>query len=147
VHAVVLPIGDDLYALPVEWVQQVVAAPSVTALVTAPSLVIGLFNLRGEIVPLLDTAALLGMGTVGSTGPVAFAVVLHGTDGPAALAATAVPERISLDRPSSPSALPGTNGTFQVQGRIVVLLDPAVLMASERLGGDMASAPVASAVA
>jgi purine-binding chemotaxis protein CheW len=146
VHAVVLPIGDDLYAVPVEWVQQVVAAPSVTALVTAPSPVIGLFNLRGEIIPLLDTAALLGLGDLPRIGPVAFAVVLHGAGGPAALAATAVPERISLDRPASTSTLPGTNGTFHVQNRIIVLLDPAALMGSERLGsGDLGSSALTSA--
>jgi purine-binding chemotaxis protein CheW len=137
-------MGDDLYAVAVQWVQQVVAAPAVTPLVTASSLVIGLFNLRGEIVPLLDTAALLGVGHVAGIGPVAFAVVLRGTEGPAALAATAVPERISLDPPASTSALEGTDGTFQVDVRVIVLLDPAVLLRSERLGGgDLSSASVA----
>ena len=45
---------------PMDWVREVVAAPTLTRLVTAPSIVLGLFNLRGEIVALLDTAALLG---------------------------------------------------------------------------------------
>ena len=61
-QALLLPVGDDLYALPMDWVREVVAAPTVTRLVTAPSVVLGLFNLRGQIVALLDTAALLGNG-------------------------------------------------------------------------------------
>ena len=73
VQAVLLPVGDDIYALPVDWVREVVAAPPVTRLVTAPSVVLGLFNLRGEIVPLLDIAALLSIGKVRTT---AFAVVV-----------------------------------------------------------------------
>ena len=49
------PSGSD-------WVREVVASPEVALLVTAPPFVLGLFNLRGQIVPLFDTAALLGVG-------------------------------------------------------------------------------------
>ncbi len=131
-QAVLLPVGADVYAVPVEWVRQVVAAPAVMPLVTAPSVVLGLFNLRGEIVPLLDAAALLGVGDMGD---VAFAVVLISPSGPIGLAASGFPERIALDSPTAASELPGTAGTFQVDRRVVVLLDPAALLASERLGG------------
>jgi len=47
-QALLLPVGDDLYALPMAWVREVVAAPQLTRLVTAPSVVLGLFNLRGQ---------------------------------------------------------------------------------------------------
>jgi purine-binding chemotaxis protein CheW len=126
---VLLPVRADLYALPVEWVQQVVAAPSVTRLVTAPSPVIGLFNLRGEIIPLLDTAALLGIGRL--TSP-AFAVVLHSSLGPVALAATELPGNLSLDGPAAASDLPGTAGTYQAGELLLVLLDPSTLLAAGR---------------
>jgi chemotaxis signal transduction protein len=132
VQAVLLPVEDDAYALPVEWVRQVVAAPAVTPLVTAPSMVLGLFNLRGEIVPLLDTAALLGIGRVDT---IAFAVVVNTPQGPAGLATTGTPERIVLDTATVASELPGTAGVFHVGGRVVVLIDPAVLLGAERLGG------------
>jgi purine-binding chemotaxis protein CheW len=136
-QAVTLPVGSDLYAVPVDWVQQVLVAPPITALVTAPDLVIGLFNLRGEIVPLLDTAALLGIGGIDT---VAFAVVLRGANGPIGLATTGMPERVSLDGSPSHSMLAGTNGTFYVAKAVVVLLDPEVLLASVSLTG---SEPVA----
>jgi chemotaxis signal transduction protein len=127
-----LPVGGDLYALPVEWVREVVAAPVVARLVTAPSIVLGLFNLRGHIVALLDTAALMGIGTIGTT---AFAVVVNTPQGPVGLATTDVPQRGPLDLPAGESELPGTSGLYQVAGRIVVLLNPAALLTSERLGG------------
>ena len=71
--AVLVPVGDDLYAVPIGWVREVVPRPPLTELVTAPPTVLGLFNLRGEIVPLLDTAVMLALGR---GGPVSFAVVL-----------------------------------------------------------------------
>ncbi|MEV6872999.1 chemotaxis protein CheW [Amycolatopsis sp. NPDC051128] len=130
-QTVLLPVGDDLYALPVGWVGEVMVTPSVTPLVTAPALVLGLFNLRGEIVPLLDTAALLGVGRVGAA---AFTAVLRCPLGPAGLAATDFPQRAELDSPIGPSDLYGTVGMYRVDQRVVVLLDPTVLLAVERIG-------------
>jgi purine-binding chemotaxis protein CheW len=130
VHAVLLPVGADLYAVPIGWVREVVAAPLPTRLVTAPPLVRGLFNLRGQIVPLLDTAALLGLR---SAGPVEFALVLQSRHGLIGLTATAFPQRAHLGTSIGPSELPGTAGTYQVQRLVAVLLDPDVLLASERL--------------
>jgi chemotaxis signal transduction protein len=144
VQVVLLPVGKDLYGVPIHWVREVVTAPPLTPLVTGPELVLGLFNLRGEIVPLLDTAALLGVGKVGT---VSFALVVQSADGPAGLAATSFPQRALLDLPSGPSELPGTAGTYLVGRQVVVLLDPAALLGFDRLGGSepRAGAPVAGA--
>lgn len=129
---VLLPVRRDLYAVPVGWVREVVPAPVLTPLVTAPSLVLGLFNVRGEIVPLLDTAALLGLDAVGT---VAFVVVLQSRDGLAGLAATALPRRAELDRQLGPSELPGSAGSYRIDGLVAVLLDPATLLESDQLRG------------
>jgi purine-binding chemotaxis protein CheW len=137
-HAVVVPVGADLYAVPIDWVRQVLVAPSITTLATAPSRVLGLFNLRGEIVPLLDTAALLGVGVID---PVAFAVVLRSSRGPVALAATGMPERLSMDGVPAPSTLPGTTGTWHVEGRVVVSIDPSALLAAAGLVGPGPGSP------
>jgi purine-binding chemotaxis protein CheW len=131
-HTVLLPVGADVYAVPITSVREVLKAPAVTQLVTAPALVLGLINLRGEIVPLLDTAALVG---VGAAGTVAFAAVMHTPHGPAALAVTGFPQRAELGAPCGPSELPGTVGTYRLDQQVVVLLDPAVLLSPERLGG------------
>jgi purine-binding chemotaxis protein CheW len=134
VQALLLPVGDDLYALPMTWVREVVAAPRLTRLVTAPPIVLGLFNLRGHIVALLDTAALLGTGTTGAAA-LAFAVVVDGPRGPAGLATTGFPQRGVLEVPTGESELPGTNGMYQVDEQIVVLLDPVALLTPESVAG------------
>jgi purine-binding chemotaxis protein CheW len=129
---IVLPVGADLYAVPIGWVREVVAAPLTTALATAPPLVLGLINLRGEIVPLLDTAVLLGLGTIAGA---AFAAVLDTGHGPVGLATTGLPQRAVLGTPTGPSELPGTAGTYQLDRSVAVLLDPAALLSPAHLGG------------
>lgn len=143
-QVVLLPVGHDVYAVPVAWIREVVVASSLTPLVTAPPLVLGLFNLRGQIVPLLDTAALLGLI---NAEPTAFAVVLQTPLGLVGLATTAFPRRAVLSSPTGPSELPGTAGTYQLLRQVVVLLDPEVLLTSERLNGagSRASAPLSGA--
>ena len=54
VQAVLLPVGADLYAVPIGWIREVVVVSSLTPLVTAPPLVLGLLNLRGQIIPAVD---------------------------------------------------------------------------------------------
>ena len=130
-HGVLMPIHDDIYAMPIEWVREVLADPTVTRLATAPPAVLGLINLRGEIVPLLDTAALLGLGTVAAA---SFAVVVNTPLGPAALAVTSFPQRAELTDPLGRSELRGTTETYRVNERVVVVLDADVLLDPERLG-------------
>ena len=121
-----VPVAEELYALPIGWVREVVTAPTLTRLVTAPPMVLGLFNLRGEIVPLLDTAALL---RVGPSGPVAFAVVLDTHLGIVGLSADAFPTRRLLDTDPRPSGFGGGN-TYRVGQQLAVLVDVQELLDS-----------------
>ncbi len=132
VQGLLLPVGSDLYALPVDSVREVVRAPTVTKLVTAPPMILGLFNLRGQIVPLLDTAALLGLG---DAGPTKFAVVVDCAQGLAGLAVTDVPQRGALESAIAPSELPATKGLYRVGDLVASLLDPAELLTPEHLAG------------
>ncbi len=124
-EAVLLPLGAELYAVPIEWVREVVADPPIAMLATAPTPVLGLFNLRGQIVPLFDTAALLGVGAVGAF---AFAAVVQTPDGLAGLAVTGLPQRAVLETATGQSELPGTIGIHRLGRRVVVLLDLAALL-------------------
>ena len=108
------------------------AGPTVTPLVTAPPVILGLINLRGEIVPLLDTAALLGLGTISSVG---FAVVVNTPHGPAALAVTGFPQRAELTDTVGLCELRGTSETYRLNQRVVIVLDADVLLDPERLVG------------
>jgi purine-binding chemotaxis protein CheW len=131
---VLVPVDADLYAIPIGWVREVVTAPSLTRLVTSPAAVLGLFNLRGEIVPLFDTASLVGMGRAG---PAAFAVVLQTHLGVVALCATAFPTRRLLEEEPVPSELSGAD-TYRVGRRLAVLVDvQAVLDPATTARGDV----------
>src|SRR5438876_9293684 len=101
-------------------VREVVRAPRLTRLPTAPRLVLGLFNLRGEIVPLLDTPALMGLSRIAAW---PFVAVVRSCIGSAGLAATALPEPVTLSKAIAPSESPGTVGAFAVGQRLAILLD------------------------
>ena len=124
---ILVPVGDDLYGVPIGWVREVLAAPPLTTLVTAPPTVLGLFNLRGEIVPLLDTSSLLGLR---HSGAASFAVVLQTHLGPVGVSATAFPRRVVLDEFLGPSELGCAAGNYRVGQQVAVLLDVEAVLDS-----------------
>ncbi len=130
--AVIFPIGQDLYAVAADTVREVVAQPRATRLPTVPAALLGVFNLRGDVVPMFDTAALLGVGTHGNA---PFAVVIATAAGPAGLAVDGLPRVAVLDEPIAVSELRGGLGTYSVDGAIAVLIDvEAVLLPHTNLG-------------
>jgi chemotaxis signal transduction protein len=57
-----LRVAAESYAIPAEHVYQVASLDSVTAVPGSPSGVLGVRSLRGQILPVLDLAVLLGIG-------------------------------------------------------------------------------------
>ena len=53
-------IGDSFYALDASAVQEVIRVPGMTRVPHAPPAVLGVINLRGKIVTVLDAAVVLG---------------------------------------------------------------------------------------
>jgi purine-binding chemotaxis protein CheW len=53
-------IGPASYGLPLENVQEVIGVRAVTRVFHAPSVLAGIINLRGEVLPILDLPVLLG---------------------------------------------------------------------------------------
>jgi purine-binding chemotaxis protein CheW len=120
VRALLVPVGSDLYAIDADHVREVVTVPLVTRLPTVPDSVLGLYNLRGEIIPMFDTAALLGIGRIPS---LSFAIIVSTRLGSAGMAVTALPQVASLEELVGSSELPSTLGTYADGERLVVLLD------------------------
>jgi purine-binding chemotaxis protein CheW len=129
-RALLIPVGLDLYAVPTAAVREVVATPRLCSLPTAPGTLLGLFNLRGEIVPLLDTAALVGHGRIEAS---VFVAVIRTPLGLAGLAASAMPESVVLDETIGPSESPGTAGLFAAGDRLAVLIDIDELLTPARI--------------
>lgn len=124
-QALLLPVGADWYAIPVGEVREVLVAPRVTPLPTGPPGFRSLINVRGEVVPLLDTATLLSLGTMET---VPYAVLVDSSRGVAGLGASGLPRFVTLAGPAEQSELAGTTGQYQVDDQVVVLLDPEALI-------------------
>ena len=135
IPAVVFPIGEDRYAVPTSAVREVVSDPRPTPLPTAPAALLGAFNLRGEVVPTFDTAALLGIGKLSDT-PIA--VVVNTTAGPAALVATGLPKFVVLESETGASELRGTLGVYVLEDGMAVMLDIEAMLLPH-VGGDGAA--------
>lgn len=124
-RVLLLPIGDEVYAVELAALRSVVGDPQVFVIPTAPPGILGALNLRGEIVALLDTARALGVGTLGSLG---FAAVVDHPYGTVALAAEGRPETALLGQQVAGGHLAGAVGSFAVGSAVVTLLDPGALL-------------------
>ncbi len=141
-RALLLTVGELWYAVDMAVTREVVVAPRISPLVTAPRAVLGLLNLRGDVVPVFDAGALLG---VGGRGFAPFVVVVDVGGAAAGLAVGAAPETVVLGDLRGRSDLPGTVGAFAVTGarpgsaaaavRVAVRVDPRVLLSADRAAG------------
>ena len=130
-QALLLPLHDDLYALDLTTIREVVPDPEVTPLPGAPAGLLGLFNLRGEVVPLFDTAWLLGLQAAPAADQVTVADTALGLAG---LVSHGRPRREALGEAAGPARLPAAIGRFAVGGAVVAtLLDVEDLLERARV--------------
>jgi len=87
-------LGDELYALEVAQVQEVVESPRYHYIPRAPALFAGAINFHGSVVPVLDLAPFLGCAGSGRDGRV---IVLPAEVCALGLAVTAVQRIVPLD--------------------------------------------------
>ena len=130
-RALIMPVGPDWYAIEMRQVREVVASPMLASVPTAPPTLLGVFNLRGEIVPLFDTAALLGLGRVPAP---SHATVVETALGPAGLVASAIPESVELGEQTGTTEIPGTIGSYTLGTRLATLIDVDTLLGPARIG-------------
>ncbi|MDQ1437555.1 MAG: purine-binding chemotaxis protein CheW [Acidimicrobiaceae bacterium] len=96
-----LLVGDVAVAL--RAVRSVLRAPELTPVPTAPAVVLGLANVRGQVVPVLDGGLLLATDgrAPAALGEAAYVVVVDTAAGPLGLAVSAmpVPADVAVDDP------------------------------------------------
>jgi purine-binding chemotaxis protein CheW len=126
-RALLLHIRDDVFAVPMSAAREVVVAPRLAALPTATANVAGLINLRGDIVPVFDTAMLLGLGTIPS---LTFVAVVDTGLGPAGLTMTEMGESVELGESIGVTDAPGTVATYALGTKVAVMIDVETLLAS-----------------
>jgi chemotaxis signal transduction protein len=130
VRALLVRVGDDPYAVPIEVAREVLAATSITSLPTAPSSVLGLCNVRGEIIPVFDTGVLLGLGPIPLIASVA---IIETPLGPAGLATSDMGAAVELGDPVAHSEGAGTAGAYAVDTGLAVLIDVETLLTPARV--------------
>ena len=129
-QALVLAVGDDRYALPMAQVREVVEARVLTRLPEAPGTVLGLINVRGRVIPVLDLGLLLGLGALGSVGGIA---VVDSARGNAGLASDALPFRDVVGGDLGASTIQPGARRHRTGDGVATLLDLDALLAPDRI--------------
>jgi chemotaxis signal transduction protein len=119
-RVLVIAVNAAFFAVPMTSVHQVLRHPLVTRVPLSPPGLLGVVNVRGEIIPLLDTGVLTGTGGL-SEPP--FAVLVSGEKDMVAMAAEELPIAADFEEPVGPGTQPGELAVYSSGGRLVVLID------------------------
>lgn len=121
-NVIVFALGGVRHAAELRWVREVVTLGFVTEIPTAPPGLSGAFNLRGNLVPVLDTGVLVGgrPGPAPRQGDGALLIELDGVA--AALRVDKVDEVATLQ------TTPDGRGVVDGRGRVVPLVDPSAVV-------------------
>ncbi|MGA7910459.1 MAG: chemotaxis protein CheW [Candidatus Dormiibacterota bacterium] len=134
-RVLVVEVNSAYFALSMETVHQVMRRPIVTRVPLAPEGLLGVVNVRGEIVPFLDTGVLTGTGCLTEPG---FAVLVQGAGEMLAVAAEVLPVQADFEGPVGPGTRPGELGLYSHGAHLAMLIDVEAL-ANSRLESKRAS--------
>ncbi|MDD2790873.1 MAG: chemotaxis protein CheW [Sulfurimonas sp.] len=73
-------IGDEEYAVPILSIQEIIKPFPWTRVPQVPKYVLGVFNLRGAVIPLIDLRTKFGIGAKKHTDETRFIVMRNGDD-------------------------------------------------------------------
>ncbi|HKZ15613.1 MAG TPA: chemotaxis protein CheW [Solirubrobacterales bacterium] len=124
--------GGEHYALPVEGVREITRRDPITPVPGAPAAVLGVWNLRGDVVAAIDLAAMLGLAPGDGEGRI---VVVEEGRLHAGLAVEEVLEVEALPTTLEPTGSPFLAGATLVDGVQVGVVDLSALLAAAREGG------------
>ncbi len=120
-------VGSEAYALPVENVREVAELGALTPVPRAPSEALGVRNLRGQVLPVFDLAALFGLERGGEA---ARLVVVEAGGRLAGLAIDEVTDVGTLPDPEAETESPLLTGAALVDGTLVGVVDVGGLLDS-----------------
>jgi len=128
-------LGEAAFGIDAQQVHEVVRVGDVTPVHHAPPSVVGIRNLRGRIVTVIDLCVRLGLGTV-TIGPESRILIVELQNEPIGLLVDKVAETVSAgaeDIEPPPPNLHGIQsknlaGVCRGGGRLVALLNPATVL-------------------
>ncbi len=134
-QSVVVRIANELYGVDITSVQEIIRVPHITRVPNGPEHALGVINLRGRIVPVMNTGALLGAERA-NDGVAARVVIVNTTQGAVGLRVDAVSEVLEIDPEtveahSALTYMTDTDllrGVVKLEGRLIGLLNLERLM-------------------
>jgi purine-binding chemotaxis protein CheW len=140
VELIVLEVGGNAFCIDIRSVREIRGYTASTPLPQAPDFVLGVINLRGTVMPVLDLRARLGLGVTEATGRHVI-VVVHQGDRPAGLLVDAVQETmiVPAEQLQAPPRFEAdcdevyVDAVIPLEGRILSLLNVASLLPLEVL--------------
>lgn len=124
-------LGREEYALPIAKVESIIRYETSTPVPRAPAAVVGVINLRGRIIPVVDLSRRLRDASL-DPGPQARIIIAEGQAGSVGLAVDAATEVLRVAESEilpPPENMLATGvaemivGVIEVKGRLVILLD------------------------
>lgn len=123
-------VADEEYALPVENVVEVAEVGGLTPVPGAPAEILGVRNLRGNIVPVIDLGTLLGL----AGGETERIVIAEHADRRAGLAVGDVLDVVELPAPSEETRSELLLGAALVDGALIGVIDVGAVLAAPEQG-------------
>jgi chemotaxis signal transduction protein len=141
-------LGAEEYGLPLIQAREILGMVPITELPKAAAHVLGLINLRGELLPVFDLRLLFQLQSQPAPGVQDCILVAETRGEPFGLRVDGVHQVLTLpeDRVDPPSdALRARSAAISGLGkagcRLIILLDPQALFSDEELPGTMGHAP------
>ena len=136
IEIVTFRLGMERYGIEARYVREVGRVPEYTPVPGLPRPFVGVTNLRGEIVPILDLAAFLAVSRTEATDRSRL-IVLGAEDPELALLADETYEVVeiteeALEMAPAREGVPGREILRGVTGEALIVLDGALLLADER---------------
>ena len=129
-------LGNEIYGLPIEQIVEISTAFPTTLVPRTSPFVIGIGNMRGSVMPVIDLRARLNLGPVEQTRETRVLIVRH-EDEPHGIVVDRVLEVISMppeDMESTPGGIGSTRADFILglgrhRDRLIIILDLTTVLA------------------
>jgi purine-binding chemotaxis protein CheW len=139
-------LGQAVFGVDTACIQEVVRLGDITPVRHAPEFVVGIRNLRGRIVTVIDLRARLRLGRI-EPGPETRILILDGHGEPIGMLVDQVADTITISTAQIQPAPPNVNGVQSRNllgicrggGRLVALLDVAAVLEVDAAAGEPAS--------
>ena len=129
-------LGGEIYGLPIEQIVEISTAFPTTPVPRTSAFVVGIGNMRGSVMPVIDLARRLNLGVVMPSRETRVLIVRH-LEEPHGIIVDRVLEVISLppeDMENTPGGIGSTRADFILglgrhRGRLIIILDLATVLA------------------